>query len=631
MTEDDRTGTRPARSAAVWIAAVLAALILPVAAMSPWASGASDLSRWRLPDTQVGWIIASSSLLPRYPVEGESVSGIRSLPLGDPSAVQVIHRFRLSALPTEPMAILLPAVDGQALVYANGVPIKENPEQATPLLSSPTARSRVWSLPRRHLHRGENRIDIVVASTAFRALASPVYIGPKVELEAAAQSGARASDIARRLVLVLSTFAAAASLTAVAFRAPGWNLAIAAALAATGTRVFLAGDPAALGLLWPGVDQGLVAAVAISAGLALRAQKASSKPFDLVEGGLLAIAALLAAACLLASGAGLRSGALIGALSVAIGMIYLLQQVILAASRATSASFGRKVITGMVVGFGVVAGVITVAGADGAAVLEPAYAADIALAAALAGLALLAATHATGEVVLRVGRLLRDRLDQTVVIARQQATLEATALALDAKSRQSAVLEERQRMARDVHDGIGGQLASLIAQVRLRRVTMDHVEQALVGGLSELRLLVDSLDVVGETLADALASFHDRARQQTSAADMTLEWSQPDDLGAEVRDQQWILNLYRLMQEAITNAVRHSGGDRVSVTVNSDGHVLIVQIRDNGDGFDPETVKRGRGTANMAHRAADLGGVATVGPAEGGRGSVVRVEATLPV
>jgi signal transduction histidine kinase len=82
---------------------------------------------------------------------------------------------------------------------------------------------------------------------------------------------------------------------------------------------------------------------------------------------------------------------------------------------------------------------------------------------------------------------------------------------------------------------------------------MDQVEQALAGGLSELRLLVDSLDLVGETLADALATFLDRALQQTAAAGVRLEWSQTEDLAAKITDPKWTLNLYRLMQEAITN------------------------------------------------------------------------------
>lgn len=261
----------------------------------------------------------------------------------------------------------------------------------------------------------------------------------------------------------------------------------------------------------------------------------------------------------------------------------------------------------------------------------PAWGIDVSLAIGLAGLALLASVTAAREIVVRVSRYVRTRLDQTQVIEQQQAALDATALALDEKSRQSAVLQERQRMARDVHDGIGGQLASLIAQVRMRRISMDQVEQSLVGGLSELRLLVDSFDVVGETLADALASFLDRARQQTAAAGMTLAWSQVDGLGTEIRDPQWILNLYRLMQEAITNAVRHSGGDRVSVTVDIDGRVLTVRIEDNGAAFDIETVTRGQGLANMAHRAADLGGAVTVTPSESGQGTVVRVAAPLPL
>ncbi|WP_396275154.1 sensor histidine kinase, partial [Hyphomonas sp.] len=226
---------------------------------------------------------------------------------------------------------------------------------------------------------------------------------------------------------------------------------------------------------------------------------------------------------------------------------------------------------------------------------------------------------------------LRFRLDQARIIEQQKRDLDATALALEAKTRQSAVLEERHRMARDVHDGIGGQLASLIAQVRMRRVSMDQVEQALAGGLSELRLLVDSLDLVGETLADALATFLDRALQQTAAAGVRLEWSQTEDLAAKITDPKWTLNLYRLMQEAITNALRHSGGDRISVSIlSSDGRTLSVRIEDNGVAFDPRAIRTGRGLANMAHRAKELGGTFSIGHSAAGGGTVVSVDVPAP-
>ena len=166
----------------------------------------------------------------------------------------------------------------------------------------------------------------------------------------------------------------------------------------------------------------------------------------------------------------------------------------------------------------------------------------------------------------------------------------------------------------------------------MRRATMDQVEQALVSGLSELRLLVDSLDLVGETLADALASFLVRVRQQTAAAGGHLEWSQASDIAAEVRDPKWTLNFFRLMQEAITNALRHSNGDQITVSIHStEARILSVRIADNGSSFDPAEARQGRGLRNMAHRGRELGGVLVVETAPACQGTVVQVDVPLPV
>ncbi len=630
MTESGRIGIRPERSPAVLVIAFVLSALIAGAGILPWMSGQDHLSQGRVPDTQVRWITATPGLLPRQTAEGETAQRTDRLPFVDPSPVQIFHRFRLPSPDVEPLAVLLPAVDGQPRVYANGVPITESLTASAPGLTWPSTRRRFWPVQPAHLHPGENRIDIVVSGAAARALSSPIYLGPAAEIEPVAVRAGKVIDAARRLVLTLSITALALSLLAAAVRAPLHHLAVAAAFGATATRVLLAEGAEPLGPFWPVADQLLLAATAICAGLALGRRPAAERMARRTDAGALIVMALMGLASLVAAANGATSFAPVGAATALAGALYLLLTAARAVPKVVSLPIRGQILSGVVGGLSLVAVVVATAGACGLIAPVPSWGFDVSLATALSGLALLASANAARDIVMCVSRFVRTQLDQTWVIEQQRAVLDATALALDEKSRQSAVLEERQRMARDVHDGIGGQLASLIAQVRLRRIGMDHVEQALVSGLSELRLLVDSLDVVGETLSDALASFHDRARQQTAAADMALDWIQVDDLGAEIRDQQWILNFYRLMQEAITNAVRHSGGDRVSVTVDTNGRLLTVKIEDNGGAFDIETVKRGRGLANMTHRATDLGGAVTVTPSEFGHGTVVRVEAPLP-
>ena len=109
---------------------------------------------------------------------------------------------------------------------------------------------------------------------------------------------------------------------------------------------------------------------------------------------------------------------------------------------------------------------------------------------------------------------------------------------------------------------------------------------------------------------------------------MTLDWSQPDLSDIVAQDPRWVLTLYRFMQEAVTNAVRHSGGRRLSVRLSRAGRRLSVEIIDDGAGFDAEAPPAGKGLKNMGVRAAQMGGELAV--ASSGRGTRITFAAPLP-
>ena len=616
------------QSTAVWVMVLVLGFFIAFASLSSSISSQGRLAKWRVPEAQVHWIAPRPSLLPRHPTEGETIYSLKSLPFGDPSAVQLYYRFKSNSPNDAPQAILLPAVDGQVQAFVNFTPIRETPLALAPGLLTSTARSRLWLIPWDHIHRDENRIDIIVKGTTLRALAAAIYLGPKADLEPATSRGIQAITAARLLVLLASLLACIVNLGAFMVRAPVRHLPIAAALAAYAARTFLADTRDPVGILWPAVDPLLLAAIAICSGLALHDAGSASRRIRGIGMGLLLAAGISGAIVLLASWKGLGMiSAWGGVLSAMLGIAYLLLALLGTAPNILAQSARVQILAGGLAGLGLAAAVFSVVGVAGLTAPFTPFGWEISFTVALVTLALLAVGYGLIEGV----RALRIRLDYVQTIRRQRAELEATAFALEEKTRQSAVLEERQRMARDVHDGIGGQLASLIAQVRMRRISMDNVERALVGGLSELRLLVNSLDAVGETLTDALALFHDKARQQVEAAGMSLNWNQADLLAVETRDAQWIMNLYRLMQEAITNAVRHSGGDLISVTINHPGRrKIVIRIEDNGGGIDMASVKRGRGLTNMEHRARDMGATFKIATTEIGLGLAILVEAPLP-
>ncbi|ANU07432.1 sensor histidine kinase [Paraurantiacibacter namhicola] len=217
------------------------------------------------------------------------------------------------------------------------------------------------------------------------------------------------------------------------------------------------------------------------------------------------------------------------------------------------------------------------------------------------------------QLVTELG-LLADEADRaSAIIAEQDEKLHA-------QLRANAVMEERQRFVRDMHDGVGGQLLSLLARLRARRIDLDEVESEVESGLNDLRLVVDALDRTGATLEEALSMFEVRARQQLSAAGIALEWHEAGQPDYEASDTRRILGIYRLMQEATANIIRHSGAATATVHVRSsatsDGGAIT--IADDGRGFDPRANARGRGLANMEERARRMGGKLSIETQPGG-------------
>ena len=242
----------------------------------------------------------------------------------------------------------------------------------------------------------------------------------------------------------------------------------------------------------------------------------------------------------------------------------------------------------------------------------------------LAGLGLPLLTMDEGRLVWADFIAARARIgEQAALIARQQSELQESI-------RIAAVAEERQRFVRDVHDGIGGHLLSLLMRVRTKDADSTEVASELEQGLTDLRLMVDSLDHVGHDLETALAAFERRARQQLTSAGLEFTWSKPLSLGDVRLDARAVLSLFRIMQETLTNCIRHAQANQFGLQLDAaDNARLNIVMEDDGTGFSPETIDEGRGLANIRRRVEKLGGTVVFGPGAGGKGS--RTSLTIPV
>ncbi len=240
---------------------------------------------------------------------------------------------------------------------------------------------------------------------------------------------------------------------------------------------------------------------------------------------------------------------------------------------------------------------------------------------------------AIGLPILLIGDAigLRGELAEVRKLAAAQAVLARTAeAALQDEIRSRAVTEERQRFVRDMHDGIGGQMQSLLMRLRMKRIAIDEVEGEIAAGLVDLRLVTDSLDHVGNDLAQALATFQTRARQQLDAAEIAFDWQQSGDLAGLHMDPRAILNVYRILQEALTNTVRHAGAKSISVLVEQleQRRGFRIVFADDGRGLHSPAPAAGLGLKNMRARAAKLGAALELGNAIGEPG--FKLELTWP-
>jgi two-component system, NarL family, sensor kinase len=195
--------------------------------------------------------------------------------------------------------------------------------------------------------------------------------------------------------------------------------------------------------------------------------------------------------------------------------------------------------------------------------------------------------------------------------------------------------DERSRMAREIHDTLAQDLTAIALQLEhaLRRLpdgaeVRGPIERALDvtrGSLRRAReslsnLRVDPLD--GRPLAAALAALTRRFTSQTGIlATLSGDLAAALPYAAEVE-------LYRIASEALTNVERHARARRVAIRLQSVGPDLVMEVEDDGVGYDGQPGERRFGIVGMAERAQAAGGAFSIGRGPTGRGTLV--EARIP-
>lgn len=216
--------------------------------------------------------------------------------------------------------------------------------------------------------------------------------------------------------------------------------------------------------------------------------------------------------------------------------------------------------------------------------------------------------------------------------ARLVTELTAAQSQVEALSRDRGAAEERERIARDIHDTLAQTLAGLVLlseragrQARDGRTdaateTIATIEQTAREALAESRALVARMAAVpaDDALAAAIERLAARFRAEVGLA-IDVEVAAGVDLG---REQQVVL--LRCLQEALANVRKHARATVVSVTVAPDGDGIRMTVRDDGVGFDPSAARTGFGLDGISDRATLAGGDVEVESAPG-RGATLTI------
>ncbi|MFO1504403.1 MAG: sensor histidine kinase [Steroidobacteraceae bacterium] len=276
---------------------------------------------------------------------------------------------------------------------------------------------------------------------------------------------------------------------------------------------------------------------------------------------------------------------------------------------------------------------------------------DLAVAAVLAVLvAVVAAATEFGEKLFAYTRgfehyqldewptaLLAFAIAMVILYARRHAELRR---ALDENRRLMARLldveeEERRRLARELHDELGQTLNAIkldaMALQAAPAAAVDEIARriggnadAVYGAAGDLirQLRPPALDDLG--LVDALEACVDRWRASNPALNMQLSTGGSlQGLGETLN-----LSLYRMVQEGLTNCVRHAGARHMYIDLTrepSPGGKILLEMRDDGGGFDAADTARGNGLNGMRERVALLGGHFEV-LSQPGKGTTIRAE-----
>ncbi|WP_371529964.1 GAF domain-containing sensor histidine kinase [Streptomyces sp. NBC_01283] len=226
--------------------------------------------------------------------------------------------------------------------------------------------------------------------------------------------------------------------------------------------------------------------------------------------------------------------------------------------------------------------------------------------------------------------------EELLSILAQHAAIALTNARLYERSRELTIAEERSRLAHELHDAVSQKLFSLRLTAQAAAALVDRDPTRAKGELQQVAVLAaEAADELRAAVVElrpaaldedglvATLRTHTQVLDRAHSAEVTFESHAVRALPAAQEEA-----MLRVAQEALHNALRHSGAERVCVTLARRGAGAVLRVSDDGSGFDPRAIRRaGRhlGLVSIRDRAGGVGGRLTV-ESEPGKGTTIEME-----
>lgn len=241
----------------------------------------------------------------------------------------------------------------------------------------------------------------------------------------------------------------------------------------------------------------------------------------------------------------------------------------------------------------------------------------------------------TTILIVRSNRIKRKADEERIKMQEREAEQQVTDLIQNHRfEKLTATIQgeeqERDRLAKEIHDGVGGTLSGIAMKLE----TSDDKE--------EIKSLAERLRKTHDELRNISHNIAIPALEENTLVELTgnLLANVKSDHGLDVGyvyfpqdkpfalDQRLEIAAYRIIQELVNNVIKHAGAKKIELQLTRHDDGLLIAIEDDGQGFDPKSVKSGLGLKNIKERAAVYGGTVKI-DSQRDRGTFISVE--IPV